>query len=88
MRKDSNKENRMIRNVSLHQGPHVVCTIEGVIRAHHALLATVTFLKDKVQALEEQNSGLTARVAVLEQSSRCRLHEWVGRRRGHGGVAV
>ena len=85
----------MIQQVSLHQGLYVMDAIEGVIRAHHATLATVdflqenvTFLKEKVQALEEQNKGLTARVAVLEKSSRSGLIEWVGRRRVTDGIAA
>ena len=78
----------MIQTVSLHQGKHVKNTVEGVVRAHHALLAKVTFLMEKVQALQEHNEGLTARVAVLEQCSRCRLREWVGRGTVTDGVAV
>ena len=78
----------MFRPTMVHQSLNIENAINGVIRAHHALLATVTFLKDKVQALEEQNSGLTARVAVLEQSSRCCLQEWVGRRRVMDGMAA
>ena len=61
----------MIQPVSIHQAEHMMVAINGVISAHHHLLATVAFLKDKVQALEEQNNGLTARVAVLEQCGHC-----------------
>ena len=78
----------MIQNMSLHQAKHMMAAIDGVVRAHHAALETitflkenVTFLKEKVQALEGHNQGLSDRVAVLEQSSRCRLQEWVGRRK-------
>ena len=74
--------------MSLHQAKHMIAAIDGVVRAHHAALETitflkenVTFLKEKVQALEGHNQGLSDRVAVLEQSSRCRLQEWVGRRK-------
>ena len=63
----------MIQTVSLHQAEALMAAIDGVVQAHHAALATITFLKEKVQALEGHNQGLTARVAVLEQSSRCRL---------------
>ena len=63
-----------------------MAAIDGVVQAHHAALSTITFLKEKVQALEGHNQGLTARVAVLEQSSRCRLQQWVGRRRVADGV--
>ena len=78
----------MIQNMSLHQAKHMIAAIDGVVRAHHAALETitflkenVTFLKEKVQALEGHNQGLSDRVAVLEQSSRCCLQEWVGRRK-------
>lgn len=78
----------MIQPVSIHQAEHMMVAINGVISAHHHLLATVAFLKDKVQALEDQNNGLTARVAVLEQCGHCRLQEWVGRRTVTDGVAA
>ena len=64
----------MIQNV-LHQGPHVLCTIEGVIRAHHAMHDKVAFLMEKVEVLEEQNKGLTARVEVLEGKEDARAAE-------------
>ena len=78
----------MIQIASLHQSKKALGTINDVIRAHHGTFATVTFLKDKVQALEEQNMGLSARVAVLEQSTRCRLRESVGRRGVTNGIAA
>ena len=62
----------MIQPKSRHQA-NVMDAIEGVFCAHHAMLATVIFLQEKVEALEEQNKGLSARMAVMEHSSRCRL---------------
>ena len=43
----------MIQPKSRHQA-NVMDAIEDVFCAHHAMLATVTFLKEMVEALEEQ----------------------------------
>ena len=53
----------------------MLCTIEGVIRAHHAMHDKVAFLMEKVEVLEEQNKGLTARVEVLEGKEDARAAE-------------
>ena len=56
----------MIQNMSLHQAKHMMAAIDGVVQAHHAALATITFLKEKVLALEGHNQGPRGRFRAVQ----------------------